>query len=89
MAMQNPEQPITLNQVFMLVDQLSPEEQEQLRLKLNCNWVLRPQNKVMDQIRKEAQAALKHAGVTVDELKQEVERIKEERLAERYPGLCE
>jgi hypothetical protein len=33
--------------------------------------------------------ALTHAGVTVEELKQEVERIKEERLAERYPGLGE
>jgi len=89
MAMQNPEQLTTLNQVFKLVDQLSPDEQEQLRLKLNSTWVLRPRNKAMDQLRKEAQRALNHAGVTVDELKQEVERIKEERLAERFPGLGE
>lgn len=89
MAMQNPEQLTALNTVFKLIAQLSPDEQEQIRLKLNSTWVLRPKNKAMDQLRKEAQHALNHAGVTVDELKQEVERIKEERLAQRYPGLGE
>jgi hypothetical protein len=77
------------DQVLKLVGQLSPDEQEQLRLNLNSKWIFWPKNQAMDQLRKEALQALTHAGVTVEELKQEVDRIKEERFAERYPGLGE
>jgi len=53
----------------------------------NC-VILMPKNQRLDQIRKSAQKELDQAGVTVDELKDEVEKIKQERLAERYPNLA-
>jgi bifunctional DNA-binding transcriptional regulator/antitoxin component of YhaV-PrlF toxin-antitoxin module len=53
----------------------------------NC-VILMPQNQVLDQVRKSAQAALQRSGVTVDEIKAEVERLKEERFAEQYPDLA-
>jgi bifunctional DNA-binding transcriptional regulator/antitoxin component of YhaV-PrlF toxin-antitoxin module len=54
----------------------------------NC-LVLLPENRITSQLRHEAAAALQRAGVTVDEIKDEAERIKQERLSERYPGLGE
>lgn len=35
MAQRNPEEQVTLDQVLKLVDKLSPDDQEQLRLKLD------------------------------------------------------
>ena len=52
----------------------------------NC-VILLPQNQVLDQIRERAQAALKTAGVSVDEISAEVELLKEQRFAEQYPDL--
>ena len=54
----------------------------------NC-LVLLPENRITMQLRHEAAAALKQAGVSVDDLKNEADRIAQERLAERYPGLGE
>ncbi len=54
----------------------------------NC-VILMPRNQALNKIRKDAQRELENAGVTVDELKAEVERIKDERLAERYPNLAD
>jgi bifunctional DNA-binding transcriptional regulator/antitoxin component of YhaV-PrlF toxin-antitoxin module len=54
----------------------------------NC-LVLLPENRISAQLREEAQAALASAGVTVDDLKEETEKVKQERLAKRYPGLGE
>lgn len=52
----------------------------------NC-LVLLPENRITAQLRREAQAALERAGVSVDELKDQAARIKQEPLSERYPGL--
>ncbi len=54
----------------------------------NC-LVLLPENKTRLQSSHEAQAAFERAGVTVEDLKEEVERIRHERLSERYPELGE
>lgn len=51
--------------------------------------VLLPENRISEQLREEAQAALAGAGVTVDELKEETEKVKKERLSKRYPRLGE
>jgi len=48
---------------------------------------LAPAPPTMQQIRAKAQEALNRAGVTVDEIKEEAERLKNSRLNERYPGL--
>lgn len=53
----------------------------------NC-VILMPQNQALEKIRKSAQHELEQAGVTVDQLKAEVEKIKQERLAKRYPNLA-
>ena len=52
----------------------------------NC-VILMPQNQVLEQIRKRAQAALQKAGTSIDEINAEVERLKDQRLAEQYPDL--
>lgn len=52
----------------------------------NC-LVLLPQNSIMQQLRTEAAAAIKRAGVTPEEIIAEADRLREERLSERYPGL--
>jgi bifunctional DNA-binding transcriptional regulator/antitoxin component of YhaV-PrlF toxin-antitoxin module len=52
----------------------------------NC-IILMPQNQVLEQIRRRAQAALQKAGVAVDDINAEVERLKDERFAEQYPDL--
>ncbi len=42
------------DRVLKLVEQLPPDEQEQLRLRLNSKWVFSSKNEAMDQLRKEA-----------------------------------
>ncbi len=53
----------------------------------NC-VILMPQNEVADQIRRRAQMALHNAGVTVEELKLDIERLKEERFNKQFPDLA-
>jgi hypothetical protein len=80
-----------------LVDQLSPNDQEELCRNLNAKVrrfvITEPQDspaiKEMDEIRKRAREALKRSGVTVDELISEVERVKQERFAADYPDLAD
>ena len=52
----------------------------------NC-LVLLPQNTIMQQLRTEAAAAIQRAGVTAQEIIAEADRLREERLSERYPEL--
>ena len=52
----------------------------------NC-LVLLPQNSIMQQLRTEAAAAIQRAGVTPEEIIAEADRLREERLSKRYPGL--
>ncbi len=52
----------------------------------NC-LVLLPQNTIMQQLRTEAAAAIHRAGVTPEEIIAEADRLREERLSERYPDL--
>ena len=96
MAMHKPEV-ISVDHILVLADQLSPDQQEELCYKLNRKVrcitiegpIPAPANEKLDEIRKSAQAALQKAGVTVDELLEEVERVKEERFAKEHPDLTE
>jgi bifunctional DNA-binding transcriptional regulator/antitoxin component of YhaV-PrlF toxin-antitoxin module len=53
----------------------------------NC-LILMPQNELADQIRQRAQHALRNAGVSIDELTEELERSKEERFNTEFPDLA-
>lgn len=97
MAMPNPEK-MSLEQVLRLVDQLPPEEQEELCRNLHDKiWHMpitiecpenMPRNQQMAELRKDAQEALQEAGVTVEELLAELERVKQEHFAKDYPDLA-
>ena len=52
----------------------------------NC-VILMPQNQVLEEIRTRAQVALQKANVSVDDIKAEVERLKDQGFAEHYPDL--
>lgn len=52
----------------------------------NC-IVLLPQNQILAETARKAQEAIKHAGVTAQEIIREADRLREARLAERYPDL--
>lgn len=52
----------------------------------NC-IVLLPENQILAETARKAQEAIKHAGVTAEEIIQEADRLREARLAERYPDL--
>lgn len=52
----------------------------------NC-IVLLPQNQILAETARKAQEAIKHAGVTAEEIIQEADRLREARSAERYPDL--
>jgi bifunctional DNA-binding transcriptional regulator/antitoxin component of YhaV-PrlF toxin-antitoxin module len=54
----------------------------------NC-LVLLPQNTIMHQLRTEAAEAIRRAGVTPEDIIAEADRLREERLSERYPGIGE
>lgn len=54
----------------------------------NC-VLLVPEDKVLADIMARAHEALKDAGVTSDDLLQEVERLKAERFAKEYPDLAQ
>lgn len=54
----------------------------------NC-LVLLPQNSIMHQLRTEAAQAVQRAGVTPEEILAEADRLRAERLSERYPGIGE
>jgi bifunctional DNA-binding transcriptional regulator/antitoxin component of YhaV-PrlF toxin-antitoxin module len=54
----------------------------------NC-VLLVPEDKVLSDIMARAQEAIKDAGVTSDDLLQEVERLKAERFAKEYPDLAQ
>lgn len=53
----------------------------------NC-VLLMPHNRVLTELLKSAYEELMAAGVTVEELKAEAERLKEERFAQQYPDLA-
>jgi bifunctional DNA-binding transcriptional regulator/antitoxin component of YhaV-PrlF toxin-antitoxin module len=53
----------------------------------NC-VLLVPEDKVLSDIMLRAQEAIKDAGITSDDLLQEVERAKAERFAKEYPDLA-
>lgn len=88
---------VSLDQVLRLVNQLLPEDQEELCRNLN-NKVLHmpitidcpknmPGNQQMAELRKGTHDALLQAGVSVEELLAELERVKEEHFAKDYQGL--
>lgn len=52
----------------------------------NC-IVLLPESQILEETARKAQEAIKKAGVSAEEIIQEAERLKEARLAERYPDL--
>jgi bifunctional DNA-binding transcriptional regulator/antitoxin component of YhaV-PrlF toxin-antitoxin module len=52
----------------------------------NC-IVLLPQNQILADTARKAQEAIKRAGISAEEIIQEADRLKEARLAERYPDL--
>jgi bifunctional DNA-binding transcriptional regulator/antitoxin component of YhaV-PrlF toxin-antitoxin module len=52
----------------------------------NC-IVLLPQNQILADTARMAQEAIKRAGVSAEEIIQEADRLREARLAERYPEL--
>lgn len=52
----------------------------------NC-IVLLPETQILAETARKAQEAIKHAGVTAEEIIQEADRLREARLAERLPGL--
>jgi len=49
--------------------------------------VLLPENQILAETARKAQAALKRAGVTAKEIIQEADRLREIRLTKRYPAL--
>ena len=49
--------------------------------------VLMPENQILAETARRAQNAIKKAGVTVDDIKTEADRLRGRRLAKRYPGL--
>jgi bifunctional DNA-binding transcriptional regulator/antitoxin component of YhaV-PrlF toxin-antitoxin module len=52
----------------------------------NC-IILLPQNQILAETARKAQEAIKHAGVTAEEIIHEADRLREARSAERYPDL--
>ena len=52
----------------------------------NC-IVLLPQNQILAETARKAQEAIKHAGVTAEEIIQEANKLRKARSAERYPDL--
>jgi bifunctional DNA-binding transcriptional regulator/antitoxin component of YhaV-PrlF toxin-antitoxin module len=52
----------------------------------NC-IVLLPQNQILAETARKAQEAIKHAGVTAEEIIHEADRLREARSTERYPDL--
>lgn len=52
----------------------------------NC-IVLLPQNQILADTARKAQEAIKRAGVTAEEIIQEADRLREARLAVKYPEL--
>jgi bifunctional DNA-binding transcriptional regulator/antitoxin component of YhaV-PrlF toxin-antitoxin module len=52
----------------------------------NC-IVLLPESQVLADTARKAQEAIKRAGVTAEEIVQEADRLRESRLADRYPDL--
>jgi bifunctional DNA-binding transcriptional regulator/antitoxin component of YhaV-PrlF toxin-antitoxin module len=52
----------------------------------NC-IVLLPQNQILAETARQAQEAIKHAGVAAGEIIHEAERLRAARSAERYPDL--
>ncbi len=96
MAIPEPEM-TSLDQVKKLVNRLSPDDQENLFHTLSekvrhmyINIELPKHlsaDRQMDEIRKSAQEALKKSGVTVDELLSEIEKVREENFAKKYPDL--
>jgi bifunctional DNA-binding transcriptional regulator/antitoxin component of YhaV-PrlF toxin-antitoxin module len=52
----------------------------------NC-IVLLPQNQILAETARKAQEAIKHAGITAEEIIHEADRLREARTAERYPDL--
>ncbi len=53
----------------------------------NCVFLM-PHNRVLTEIMDTAHKELSAAGVTVEELKAEIERQKDKRFAEQYPDLA-
>lgn len=93
-----PESEMTsLDQVKKLVNQLSPDDQERLfhtlSEKVRHMYIgidlpkHLPKDAEMDEIRKSAQEALKKSGVKVDDLFTEIEKIRQENFAKKYPNL--
>ena len=53
----------------------------------NCVIFL-PENRVLSEAMRNARESLSRAGVTVEELQDEIERLKEERFAREFPDLA-
>jgi bifunctional DNA-binding transcriptional regulator/antitoxin component of YhaV-PrlF toxin-antitoxin module len=53
----------------------------------NC-VILLPENRILSEAMKGAREALSRAGVTVEELQDEIERLKEERFTRDFPNLA-
>ena len=52
----------------------------------NC-IVLLPESQILSETARKAEEAIKRAGVKVEEIIQEADRLRDARLAERYPDL--
>ena len=96
MAIPEPEM-TSLDQAKKIINRLSPDDQEQLfrslsekvrHMYINIDLPKHlPKDREMDEIRKSAQEALKKSGVTVNELLAEIDKVREENLATKYPDL--
>jgi bifunctional DNA-binding transcriptional regulator/antitoxin component of YhaV-PrlF toxin-antitoxin module len=49
--------------------------------------VLLPEDQILSETARKAQEAIKRASVTAEEIVQEADRLREARMAERYPDL--
>lgn len=82
MAQQKPEEKVTLTQVLRLVDQLSPEDQAELRRKLDQSW-----SEQWDQLASRIQERCKDMPpLTDEEIMAEVKIVREQRKAKRAEG---
>lgn len=84
MAQQKPEKKVSLVQVMGLVNQLSPEEQGELRRQLDESWK-EQWDKLTAKIRERSETM---PPLTDEEIIAEVKAVRKERLARRAEGSC-
>ncbi|MBI4533003.1 MAG: hypothetical protein HY711_03570 [Candidatus Melainabacteria bacterium] len=80
MAQRKPEQQVTLDQVLKLVDRLSPDEQEQLRLKLDCKTRHQEWRNLVAAVSEDNKGL---SPLSDEEIAEEVRAVKQDRKAQR------